>query len=81
MKPILDFTFTEMLNNAIDHSGGTAATVRWFLDPQRLSFEIEDDGIGAFRRVHETAVLMTTLRQSGKSPRANKQPRQIGTAD
>ena len=28
---ILIFTFTEMVNNAIDHSRGTTLTVRWFL--------------------------------------------------
>ncbi len=45
---ILRFAFTEMVNNAIDHSKGTAVEVarRWSKD--RITLEIADDGIGAF---------------------------------
>jgi biotin operon repressor len=57
VKPILDFAFTEMVNNAIDHSGGTTVTTRWFTDPDRIAFEVEDDGIGAFRRMRESRGL------------------------
>jgi len=60
VKPILDFTFTEMLNNAIDHSNGTTATVRWFTDdPDRIAFEIIDDGIGVFESVRSSRQLGT----------------------
>ena len=60
VKPILDFTFTEMLNNAIDHSNGTTATVRWFTDdPDRIAFEIIDDGIGVFESVLSSRQLGT----------------------
>lgn len=51
VKPILQFAFTEMLNNAIDHSGGTAVDVRWFVDTELIAFEIADDGIGVFRNM------------------------------
>lgn len=57
MQPILLYTFTEMLNNAIDHSGGEIAIVRWFYDARRIAFEIEDDGVGAFLRMKETRGL------------------------
>jgi hypothetical protein len=51
IKPILDFVFTEMLNNAIDHSKGTGVDVRWFVDAAVVTFEIADDGVGAFRNM------------------------------
>jgi hypothetical protein len=51
IKPILDFAFTEMLNNAIDHSNGTGVDIRWFVDPAVITFEIADDGIGVFRNM------------------------------
>ncbi len=53
----LNFTFTEMVNNAIDHSGGNTIEIRWFLDEQRIAFEVEDDGIGVFRRMRESRGL------------------------
>jgi len=57
VKKILDFAFTEMLNNAIDHSGGTVAMVRWFETTSGIAFEVEDDGVGAFRHMSETREL------------------------
>ena len=46
----LRFAFTEMLNNAIDHSAGTEAVVTAATEP-RFSFRIVDDGVGAFRHL------------------------------
>ena len=51
---ILIFAFTEMVNNAIDHSEGTEVRVRWFLGGDRLAFEIDDDGIGAFASIRQS---------------------------
>lgn len=50
---VLNYAFTEMLNNAIDHSDGSAVRVSWNVSPELVSFEIEDDGIGVFRQVCE----------------------------
>lgn len=47
---ILRYAFTEMLNNAIDHSAGREATVRVWTGPT-IVVEIIDDGIGVFERV------------------------------
>ncbi len=33
LMKILNFAFTEMVNNAIDHSKGSALNVRWFFEP------------------------------------------------
>jgi len=54
---ILIFTFTEMVNNAIDHSRGAELRVRWFLLGDRLAFEVEDDGVGAFESLRESREL------------------------
>jgi anti-sigma regulatory factor (Ser/Thr protein kinase) len=45
---VLNFALTEMVNNALDHSDGTELTVRWLLSAERVTFEVEDDGIGVF---------------------------------
>jgi anti-sigma regulatory factor (Ser/Thr protein kinase) len=46
---IVGYAFTEMLNNAIEHSRGTYAEIVRWTDPGRVLIEIADDGIGAFR--------------------------------
>jgi hypothetical protein len=67
VEPILNYSFTEMLNNAIDHSKGTTATVRWFIDnPRRIAFEIEDDGIGVFRNMRENRNLESDFDSIGE---------------
>jgi anti-sigma regulatory factor (Ser/Thr protein kinase) len=42
------YAFNEMLNNAIDHSGGRDAVVEVWALPERLAFRITDDGQGVF---------------------------------
>lgn len=42
------YAFTEMVNNAIDHSGAEHVAVSVDLAPERVTFRIEDDGVGAF---------------------------------
>jgi anti-sigma regulatory factor (Ser/Thr protein kinase) len=67
VEPILNYTFTEMLNNAIDHSKGTEATVRWFIEnPHRIAFEIEDDGIGVFQNIREERHLQSNFDSIGE---------------
>jgi anti-sigma regulatory factor (Ser/Thr protein kinase) len=67
VKPILDFSFTEMLNNAIDHSKGSRSIVRWFVDdPHRIAFEIEDDGIGVFQNMRQERHLERTFDAIGE---------------
>lgn len=58
---IVHFGFTELLNNAIDHSGGTRADVRIGEAAGRLVFEIEDDGEGAFEHVRRLTGLSSPL--------------------
>jgi anti-sigma regulatory factor (Ser/Thr protein kinase) len=47
-RVVVAYAFTEMLNNAIDHSGGSAAVVRLWRRPARVEVEIADDGDGVF---------------------------------
>jgi excisionase family DNA binding protein len=48
---IAAYAFMEMLNNAIDHSGGTSVTITWWVSPTLWAFRIQDDGVGAFTRL------------------------------
>jgi len=45
--------FTELLNNAIDHSGGTSVTVSMRQTPTQLQLLVSDDGRGVFDAVAE----------------------------
>lgn len=77
---ILRYAFTEMLNNAIDHSGGTEARVKvWARDP--FSFEINDDGVGVFRHVRERLELpddLAALQQLSKGRETTAPDRHSG---
>lgn len=45
------YAFTEMLNNAIDHSGGARVSVKGWRTGNLVAIEIWDDGIGVFERL------------------------------
>jgi hypothetical protein len=51
------YTFTEMVNNAIDHSRGDSLLVTASAASVGVVVEISDDGIGVFRRVRESRDL------------------------
>lgn len=48
---ILYFAFTEMLNNAIDHSRSGIGYVKIWLEDEKLRFIVRDRGVGVFRNV------------------------------
>ncbi len=48
---------TEMLNNAIDHSGGRQVIVRAEQDQSRLQISIGDDGVGIFEKITQALQL------------------------
>lgn len=52
-RGILAYAVTEMVNNAIDHSGGTEVTVSATVTGRNIQVRIADDGIGAFRNMSE----------------------------
>lgn len=49
--------FTEMLNNAIDHSGGRQVKVRAEQDQSQLQIIIGDDGVGIFEKITQALQL------------------------
>jgi anti-sigma regulatory factor (Ser/Thr protein kinase) len=48
---IMAYAFQEMLNNAIDHSGSEKVRIRCWITPDQWSFEINDDGHGAYSKL------------------------------
>ena len=54
---IARYAFTELVNNATDHSDGTKASIRWEARADLLRAEIGDDGIGAFERIRIARAL------------------------
>ncbi|MBR3116138.1 DUF4325 domain-containing protein [Candidatus Saccharibacteria bacterium] len=48
---ILYFAFTEMLNNAIDHSRSGVGYVKIWLEDDKLKFVVKDNGVGVFKNV------------------------------
>ena len=53
VESIVHYAFTEMLNNAIDHSRAARCRVEVRLEAGRLTFEIRETGIGVFRSIAE----------------------------
>lgn len=51
IRHILNYTFTEMLNNAIEHSNGNEITIFYAEDYKRIFVYIQDNGIGIFRKI------------------------------
>ncbi|HWA65244.1 MAG TPA: DUF4325 domain-containing protein [Mycobacteriales bacterium] len=56
-RRIMQYAFTEMLNNAIDHSGSSPASISWWVRPSAWTFEILDDGDGVFPHLRDGAGL------------------------
>jgi hypothetical protein len=50
---IMSYAFTEMLNNAIDHSASETATIAWWVGADQWSFEVRDYGVGAYPKLRE----------------------------
>jgi hypothetical protein len=51
IENICHYGFTEILNNAIDHSGGTTATINVERNAERITFSISDNGEGIFNHI------------------------------
>ncbi len=58
---ILQYAFTEMLNNAIDHSKADHCRVTVSLNAFDVEFEIRDRGIGVFSSIHKKLQLADEL--------------------
>jgi len=51
VEAIVRYAFTEMLNNAIEHSESDRCTIRFSLEAGAVSFEVRDPGIGVFHSI------------------------------
>lgn len=60
-RNILAYAFTEILNNAIDHSGAAAVEVTIERSGRTVGFEIADAGVGAYASVRARLGLATPL--------------------
>ena len=54
MARMAQHAFAELLNNAIDHSGGGTVAVSMRQTPQQLQLLVSDDGCGLFRRIAQS---------------------------
>jgi len=55
---IWQYGFTEMLNNAIDHSGGTEVRIQFEKTAASTEIALSDNGIGIFRKIQGAMGLM-----------------------
>lgn len=51
VESIVHYAFTEMLNNAIDHSESERCKISFNIDPTRVRFTVRDFGIGVFHSI------------------------------
>jgi hypothetical protein len=63
---IARYGFTEMLNNAIDHSGGDRAHVDVWSSEHELAFRISDDGEGVFAHLRAGLKLDRDIDAAGE---------------
>ena len=49
--------FTELVNNAVDHSGGGSVTVSMRQTPLQLQLLVSDDGCGVFKRIEQSFAI------------------------
>ena len=51
VRDLLVYTFTEMLNNAIEHSGGDKISISYAENYKEIVVCIQDNGIGIFKKI------------------------------
>jgi anti-sigma regulatory factor (Ser/Thr protein kinase) len=61
IQSIVTYAFSEMLNNAIEHSGSKRIRVDVSVPGKTLSFNIRDYGVGAFRNVMKKRGLTSEI--------------------
>lgn len=78
---IMGYAFTEMLNNAIDHSGSETAAIKWWVTSDQWSFEIRDFGVGAFPKLRAGLGLASdfeAVQELSKGKRTTDRARHTG---
>jgi STAS-like domain of unknown function (DUF4325)/MerR family regulatory protein len=78
---IVGYAFTEMLNNAIDHSASETATITWWVGADQWSFEVRDYGVGAYPKLREGLHLASdfeAVQELSKGKRTTDRQRHTG---
>jgi excisionase family DNA binding protein len=78
---IMGYAFTEMLNNAIDHSDSDTTTISWWTTPDQWSFEITDYGVGVFPKLRiglHLASEFEAVQELSKGKRTTDRARHTG---
>ncbi len=57
VRRMAQHAFTELLNNAVDHSGGSRVTVSLRQTPLHLQLLVSDDGCGLFERIAQSFAI------------------------
>lgn len=60
IKSLANTAFTEILNNALDHSQATQIAMGLHIKDDRLQMVVADDGVGIFGKIAESAHLFDT---------------------
>ena len=58
VNDIWHYSFTEMFNNAIDHSGGTVILVELSISATDTQIALYDDGVGIFEKIQQELDLL-----------------------
>ena len=58
---ILQYAFTVMLNNAIEHSGSPRIRIRVELGPYDVKFVVKDSGVGIYRHIQKSLGLSSEV--------------------
>lgn len=61
VRSIFTFAFSEMLNNAIEHSGSKLISVEVIIRDKLLSFIVNDAGVGVFRKIMKNRNLKSEI--------------------
>ncbi|MBF0493107.1 MAG: DUF4325 domain-containing protein [Deltaproteobacteria bacterium] len=61
LEQVFIFAFTEMLNNAIDHSKSKKIKIKIDQDKQNICFLIQDQGVGIFHNIQKNKKLNNPL--------------------
>ena len=80
-EAVLAYALTEMVNNAVDHSGASTVRVRAGVDGQTIWFEVGDAGAGAFERMRAVLGLhdhLAALQEISKGKRTTAPDRHSG---
>lgn len=78
---IMSYAFTEMLNNAIDHSASETATITWWIGADQWSFEVRDYGVGVYPKLREGLHLASdfeAVQELSKGKRTTDRQRHTG---